>query len=547
MGFRDWLSSWANGTPTKAPKGPSALPKKEPDLLHPQPTDLPVGQVSIDTTVTFNDLFNSLLSDYNTVNAKFPFEYLELINTLSIINPNISQAVSNIVLLGNTGHILKLDGPDSERAANRLADMSKIVYYRAAGIDGLINALLSQVARGGAVSVEWVIGGKLKDGISRAHVVPTSSIRWVYNPNIRDFYPVQIIKNGTWVDYAVASNPGGAIRLNQYTYNYFALDTLDDSPYAIPPILAALESVYIQRDMITNLKFISKKLGLLGFLNLMITAPNQMPGESEEKFRARCDQYLQETANRVQKDFKDGIAIGFKDMHQFNHTSVSGDARGAAEIFKMNEELMFSGLKTDPSMQGRNYSSTETYAGIVYEKMLSQNTNYQRLVKRSVEWGYRLDLMLLGVDSTAEVLFNENKSVNAVLDAAADIKKIQAARMLYEDGVISQDERARRLGYDTPDQEEPRYNILDPGESVAQGGPTGSATPPKKPAASPAPKNPKQKQQHSPQIILQYDRGSQSYRAIRDTIWVPNSRGFNERITTDDPAGDWLPGSSRQN
>ena len=463
--------------------------------------DLPVGgQVSVNTNTQYSEIVGALTKEFNTVLPKYPVEYLTLIDTLSVINPDMSQAVSNIVLLGNTGHMLSVSGDDAEQAAKRINHQASRLYRRSAGIDGLINAQLSQIARSGALSVEWVPSRGLKDGIEKVIVVPTSSIRFVYDPAIKDFYPVQ--ETGTLVK---------PVTLNPHTYRYYALDTLDDSPYAIPPFISALESVFIQRDMIANLKFISKKLGLLGFLNLMVSAPTPKAGESDEAYKLRCETYLRETATRLKDNLREGIAIGFKDAQEFHHTSVTGDARGAADLFKMNEELVASGLKQDPSMLGRNYSNNSTYVGVIYEKMMSQHLNYQRLIKRQLEWGYGLDLALVGIDAEIGVNFKMNKSLNAVLDAAAEIKNVQVARMLWEDGVIDQDERARRLGYDKPDQLEPR---VDPTKAQAPEGttPPTSAKKPKEPVA----RKPKNRTQQSLNLVFHRER--QQYEFVRDSI-----------------------------
>ena len=64
---------------------------------------LPVGRVSVDT-VGFGELLRDLLTEIRSVGAAYPLEYLEAMQNLSLVNPDVAQMIDNIVQLGNTGH-----------------------------------------------------------------------------------------------------------------------------------------------------------------------------------------------------------------------------------------------------------------------------------------------------------------------------------------------------------------------------------------------------------------------------------------------------------
>lgn len=74
----------------------------------------------------------------------------------------------------------------------------------------------------------------------------------------------------------------------------------------------------------------------------------------------------------------------------------------------------------------------------------------QRLVKRRHESTCRLDLRLDGLlfDSVSMV-FNQAHSLNPVQDASADKTRTETAIMKAEKGILSPDEAAQELGYDS--------------------------------------------------------------------------------------------------
>lgn len=420
-----------------------------------QPASLPVGRVSVDH-VTFGQMVRELSGEMSSACTVFPLEYLDLMHNLSLVNPDVAQMVDNIVQLGNTGHKVMIETENEDVKSDIIDELNRfgqVVFSRYGGVDGFINSSLAQIARGGAISVEWVINETLT-GIERAVFVPLKEIRFLLDRESREYRPHQKTADLTEGD-------AGLIPLNILTFQYCPLQVLDNSPYAVPPILSALESIVIQRDIIKNLRFISKKMGLLGFVNFLIKAPKQIPGESSEKYVGRCQTFLDQQAERMKHNYRDGIAVGFMDAFTVEHHSITGSAQGAKELFEMNEQQVFSGLKADPALHGRTYSTTETYAGVVYEKMLSIITNYQRTVKAVLEYGYRLHLRLQGLDyKDLWVEFEPSQSLNAERDEQTYGAKLTNLKLLYDQGIIDQNQFAQEAGYDAPAEQEPISSSL---------------------------------------------------------------------------------------
>ena len=412
---------------------------------------LPVGRVSVDN-VTFGELMREFMSEMSSVGKIFPLEYLEAMQNISLVNPDVAQMIDNLVQLGNTGHKVMIEtGSDRVRKdiTDELNQFGMTVFSRFGGIDGFVNSALAQIARGGAVSVEWVVNDSMS-GIDQFVFVPLKDIRFFYSTTDSNYLPYQKTSD-------LSAGENGYIPLNVATYQYCAMQLLDNSPYAVPPILSAMESIIIQRDIIKNLRFISKKMGLLGFVNFLIKAPKQIAGEKTDDYINRCQQFLDDQAERLKYNYRDGIAVGFMDSFTVEHHSITGDASGAKELFEMNEQQVFSGLKADPALHGRTYSTTETYAGVVYEKMLSIIGNYQRTVKAVLEYGYKLHLALKGFEyDSLWIEFEPSKSLSSERDEGTYATKLANLKTLYDQGIIDQNQFAQEAGYDQPVEAGPR-------------------------------------------------------------------------------------------
>lgn len=400
---------------------------------------------------TFQQVVESLTDGVATVNPIVPFQWTDLLSALSITMPDLRQAVGNVLYLGNTGHSVEVTAEkdaDAEAAAERLDDLARRIWPGGAGADGAVGILLAQVVRGGALSVEFVPDDRLL-GIDRVTVVPVTTIRFAGDPKRPGRYVPYQLQNSDKIGPKLA-------QLNQRTYLYSPLETVDGSPYAVPPMLAALWPTYMQREMLQNLGWLVKKFGLIGFVECMVKRPQRRPNETDSAYTARVRAYIREAAENYKETYRSGMVVGFEGEHQFKVNPVSAAAQGANEIWQLNEEQVFSGVNSDPAMHGRRYSTTEAFASVIYHKQISQIDAIRRLVKRALEYGYALDLALGGYRfDRVRVTFNPMPALDATKDQT--VRKLEIANVirLRDEGIITQDEAARELGYDDPAEEEP--------------------------------------------------------------------------------------------
>lgn len=391
-------------------------------------------------SVPEDDLFGGIgrvASFYNIKTPKFPLEYLKILEILSIWNPDLSQALSIIVNLGNTGHEISVDGGKAEAVISRINDLAGSVYRTGGGMDGLVNHFLRQIAMMGALSGEWVVADSISNGIRDVVVVPVRTIRFKYEDGI--YLPHQYTGGGVGSAY---------VALNPVSYSYSPVQTMDDSPYGIPGFYAALKNIEVQLDAVGGLSHIIRKMGLLGFLDVSMKIPERKAGEGDEAYQKRLSSRLSDYAKAFTSNFSRGVAVHYDDQ-ELKHNNIGSLAAAAAKaVFNLNEEQIFSALDIPPSMAGRSYSTTETYAEVDYERFITRLGNYRRLIKRFMEKGYNLDLQLAGINAEVSVAFNENSGFREGEKAQADGAQIANVISKRDAGFIDQDEAARELGYE---------------------------------------------------------------------------------------------------
>lgn len=432
---------------------------------------MPVSSQRISEPDTGTVSLNNLIEELSVINPDFKFEMLKILEHLAMYNSDVGYAIENIVTLGNTEHETEFDSSVSDEQKKLMMESIKEFkdtwYGFSDGENALINDLFAQVAVTGALSAEMVADNSLKY-IDNVVLVSPKNIRFTYNTEEQCYMPHQVSKR------RIGNN--GLIPLNTNTYKYFALRRYSGKPYAVPPFLTALENISIEKDMVDSLKHITKKLGVLGFLRVLVDAPSRKPSETDEAWYKRCQAYLAEITPTIKESMKNGHVVGFKGTHDFEMQNISGNVQGAKDLFQLNTEMKMSGLKQDPMMLGRNFNTSETLGRVMLSKLSSQVENYQKTVASFLSYVYKNHLLLQGFKfKYVTVKFDKPSIKDKLKEEQTYSTKIDNADKLYNSGVISQTTRAQILGYEEPDQEEPRNpidnntEIEDPNEGSNNG------------------------------------------------------------------------------
>lgn len=379
---------------------------------------------------------------FNGISPIISFEMLKAMKQLWLYHAEFSQHISNLVSLANTGHQISVNAANAQKAeiaVQRLNETSMRIYQNGAGVDGLINQELTSAAWSGAISSEDVVN-LVARRVEKCVFVPVEDIRFDYIDS--QWLPFQYV--GFHGDHKT-----GLIPLHPETYRYYAVETIDNSPYAKPPATAAVEAITnMQNEVIENVKYIVNKFSILGLLSVMVRRLQKKGTETDQEFEARSQNYLKNVRDSLSGSFNKGLLVAYDNM-QFKGESVTANGAGFYDVYRVIGETVMSGLRQQPAFFGRTDSTTETYADVVYQLLIAQAHNFQRIVKRRRERTYLLDLRLAGIDvDSVSLKFNKAFSRNLLAEAQAREIEIRNAIEKCKAGIISADEAAQELGYE---------------------------------------------------------------------------------------------------
>ncbi len=406
----------------------------------------------------------SLRDFTNLVESSFRRDVIPLIRDLYKINPDVSIALQDMFKLANTGHTISFPKNTPEEATKmreHLMVASKSWTKYTAGIDGLVNKFTVQCLTSGAISIEAVPNNNL-NGISTVLFINPEQI---YFRRLNDgvYHPYQKNPN------QVLSKKPEFIKLNNETYKYLGMYNDTDEPYGVPPFMAALDSLKGQHDMRINFKHIMELVGMVGFLEAKMEKPTINPSESRDAYARRLEHILRKLKMNLKEGLKDNIVVGFKDDHEFKLNSTTKEIGNIEKPWAMNQQSVANGLGVNGSLIGVQNNLTEGGTGILLSKMISQLRNIQMLLKYALEFLYTLELRLAGYNNKGVVVTFGTSTISDELKVQQGIEyKIRNLVSLYNQGIISQEEFAWSMGYEKPDQKEPRQMEEPEGVSSSQ-------------------------------------------------------------------------------
>ena len=433
----------------------AAVAKPKPDVVSTLPN---TRKSSPDTTYNLQ----SFKEGVNLVTPSFVRECIPIIRRLYKVNPDLGIALFDIIQLTNTGYDISFDAsvtPDqADIMREHIEARTKEWNYGTAGLPGIINKMIAQLYVSGAVSTEWVPNRKLT-GLESVIFVNPESIEFSLDKRKTTYKPYQRVKRSF---VASKDKSPDLVKLNPKTYRYYGLFSDEDAPYGIPPFLAALENIDSQMFMKKNIRHIVQQVGLMGFLEILVSKPGQNADESEAAYVARLNSLLTTTKTNIGDGMIDGTMVGFDEDHEFNFHSTTKNMQGLGDVFNLVESQVANGLKTSGSFIGVNSGGTETMITIVFTKMLSQLTNIQNILSQNLEYGLALELRMAGFKFKDVKLEFKASTISDDLKIQQAIEiKVRNLQALYNQGIISQETYATKMGYLKPDEKEPRQSNDD--------------------------------------------------------------------------------------
>lgn len=341
---------------------------------------------------------------------------------IAIADEDIYGSVRDLQVLANPGFEINITARSNLQKKRALAALGEINnIFDSRSMDTFINNQIYEVATSGASSVEWV-PNRNRTGLTLAAVVPAETVT------------IERDKENGQLIYKQEIG-GKEITLSEQTYLYLPLQTVGDSPYGVPLIIAALRALTRKGNMMDSVDRLLKLLGLAGIVHANVPVPEPeragFEGESDPAYIDFVSKKLTQVAELLTQGEEEGVFVTPQGT-DLNVVSAARDISGAYTAWTDNQHLLWSGARTLPFMRGRSESLSETWAKVAYPIILAEAENIQKVIKRQVEFGLNLHLRLSGIPAKAEVKFLEPASPFSESNARAKLSDAQADSVLVE-------------------------------------------------------------------------------------------------------------------
>jgi len=351
---------------------------------------------------------------------------------LAVTDEDIFGAVRDLVVLANPGFRLSFVAPsqrDEARARSLLENIDSL--FESGSAASFMNNQISEVVTTGASSVEWV-PNKERNGIRRAFTVPAETVG------------IERVQGGRLRYYQEWG--GERIYLNPTTYSYIPLQTVGDSPYGVPLVVAALSALDRKGKMLEGIDRLIYLLGIAGIVHakVHIPPPDQLGYESEldPAYLDQVTSKLRKVADLLSEGEREGVIVT-PEGTEVDIVSPARDISGAYPAWLDNEHRVWSGSRTLPFMRGRSESLSETWAKVAYPIILAEAKNIQSVVKRQMEFGLNLHLRLAGIPAKVALEFKEPQSPFIESNARARRTEAEADKILLE--ILGEDPELIRM------------------------------------------------------------------------------------------------------
>lgn len=369
----------------------------------------------------------------------------ELLEKLSVIDPDVSAGLWNFLRLASSG--LKVTGlgtnglPSSsiQKKVNLLIQRLGQSDFKNWSIPMTIEQTANQMAKyallRGAIATETVLG---KD-------------RKLYSIQVID--PISVFfkqpAKGQWMPYQKTST-GTEVSLAIPTFFWSLLDPKANSPYETPPLLPAIQAVLFNMAVMQDLQRIVKRVAFprISIKIIEQTLRKFAPPETQAD-PAKMTLWLSNQKKSIGESLKtlapEDAAVFFDSLEIGMLETKTNATVDYAPLIKVIDQRVITGLKTLPTILGRQFGSSQTLSGI--EAMLyAKSVNcVQQLVADNMSRMLSLALRLEGSQGSVRVT---HRPVSLRPDNELEaFKALQQARVLrnLSLGFITDEQAAEEL------------------------------------------------------------------------------------------------------
>lgn len=356
-------------------------------------------------------------------------------------HPDVSQAVWNFKIIGNSGYkarVTLLDGVSEHKSGQKLIDdfLLSLDYYSTAGyeksrsLDKLVDELIEHALIRGATSVEMVMNREA-DNVLYFTAVDPDTITFER-------------ERGRVVPYQQTSR-SGKIKLDIPTFFYEGLDETATDPYGTSPFLSVIQTISFHLQVLEDLKQVIHNQGY-GKYDIKIVEEvllKRMPlnvRNNEQKKQEWLNTQLSMIIEMYSKLDPDAAFVHF-DSVEVDMIDASKATLDPQKITAVIDAMMNNALKQFSTLMGRRSTGqTEQYAKMEIKIFMKSVQRIQKLIESMIS---RALTKLLNINGMQGYVFFEMNDT----EIRTDLEKVN-----FEQVAIANAQKKRDNGWITQDQ-----------------------------------------------------------------------------------------------
>lgn len=359
-----------------------------------------------------------------------------LLSILKHNHPDVSQAIWNFKIIGNSGYkikVTKMDGVSEHASGQTLIDsfIRNLDYYRSDGfeksksLDRLVDQMFDSALVRGAVSLEMVMNSEFDDILYFANV----------DPDTIDFK----VEKGRLIPYQ------DRVKLDIPTFFHEGLDETETDPYGTSPFLSVIQTLAFHQQVMEDIKMVIHNQGY-GKYDIKIIEEvllKRMPIQirnNEKKKQEWLNEQLTMIINMYSKLDPDAAFVHF-DSVEVDMVDASKATLDPQKIMAVIDTQILGALKQYSTLMGRrSQGQTEQYAKLEIKIFMKSVKRIQFMIESILS---RALTKLLNIHGMQGFVFFEFLDT----EIRTDLEKAN-----FEQIVITNEANKRNQGWITQDE-----------------------------------------------------------------------------------------------
>lgn len=350
-------------------------------------------------------------------------------------HPDVSQAIWNFKIIGNSGYKAKvtlMDGVSEHKSGQKLVDdfLLGLNYYSSNGfeksrsIDRLVDMLFDSALMRGAVSLEMVMDRDYKNVLYFASV----------DPDTVDFK----IEDKRLVPYQ------NSVKLDIPTFFYEGVDETETDPYGTSPFLSVLQALAFHTQVLEDIKMVVHNQGY-GKYDIKIVEEvllKRMPiniRNNEAKKQEWLNNQLSMIIDMYSKLDPDAAFVHF-DSVEVDMVDTAKSTVDIQKLMSVIDTQINNALKQYPTLMGRrSQGQTEQYAKLEIKIFMQSVKKIRNLIESMISRALTKYLNINGMQGYVFFEFEDT-------EIRTDLEKSQ-----FEQIAIQNEMKKRDNGWQTND------------------------------------------------------------------------------------------------